>query len=161
MCFRIYDPPFSLRLFARTFFLFPFVSREIIILVSRHSGPFLYLATKDVRVELNRAIGLNNSLFNEFETFDVGIPKYSSGKKEREERKVQYIDSNIAQIFFLIQDSLLYLLLLYLSATYMFMFDMPLRRLSGMSNIIRKTIKMRGQELLRVANKYVECKSRQ
>lgn len=122
-------PPFPY-VFLLVRFLLPFVFREITILVSRHSGSVLYLATKDVRVELNQAIGLNNSLFNEFVTFDVGIPKYTSKKKERGEIKIQYIDGDITQLFFPIQNSLLYLLYcyyIYLFATYILsMFDMAI-----------------------------------
>lgn len=152
------SPPFLYVFLLVRFFLSLFVSREITILVSRDT-PFLYLATKDVRVELNQAIGLNNSLFNEFVTVDVGIPKYSSRKREREEKEKYSTLIHIGQIFFPIQDSLLYLL--FLQHTYCPCLTWLLRRLSGMSNVIRKTIKMHSQELLRVANKYVKCKSRQ
>lgn len=40
---------------------------------------------KDVRVELIHDIGLNNSLLNEFVTFDVGIREYFSGGRVRSE----------------------------------------------------------------------------
>lgn len=54
-------------------------------------------SNKDVRVELNQAIGLNNSPLNEFVTSDVGIPKYSTpGDRESTSRKC-----HVAHIFIL------------------------------------------------------------
>lgn len=124
---------FSLRFFL---FICPLLFvREITISMSRHSDSFLYLATKDVRVELNQAIGLNNSLLNEFVTFDVGISKCSPfGEKEK------YMHASISHNFLFDRR---FFIIYCLCNIYMYVYCRPrstwlLHHVTGMSNVIRK-----------------------